>query len=123
MSTEGGTVSEIRIITRSEALTPTPLPTDVVPVGDKGHVRVRALTREEARSLNDLPARDKEAHMLAIGITEPQLSVSDIKAWQVDSPAGELQEATVRIGELSGMLEDSAKAAYKSDGDGPDAGV
>jgi hypothetical protein len=115
------TDTDLPILTRQEALQTRPLATDVVPIpAAGGAVRVRALTRDEALSLPD-NEREKEAHVLALGIVEPALSVSEVKEWLRTSPAGELQAVSVRIAQLSGMLPDSAKETYKSDGDGSDA--
>jgi len=97
------------------------LPQDDVDVPGIGTVRVRALSRAEALTLPD--GWEKEAHVLAIGIVSPSFSVSEIKALLGETAAGVLQAASIRIAELSGMLEETPKAAYKSDGDGTGAGV
>lgn len=87
-----------------------------------GTIRIRALSRAEALKLPDNQS-ESEAVILSRGIVDPVLTVHEVKRWLEASPAGELQAVSQRIAQLSGMLEDSAKAAYKSDGDGSDAGV
>ncbi len=100
------------------------LPEDDVELPGVGTVRVRGLNRDEAMSVGkiDDPAM-KDRHIIAIGMVDPRMSVSDVARWGKASVAGELEKVSRRIGELSGLLEGADKAAYKSAGDGSDAGV
>jgi len=89
-----------------------------------GTVRVRALSRREAIRLEDCTDEaSKQATIIAWGLVDPVLTVAEVMRWMDATPAGELQPVGTRIAELSGLLEDAPKAAYKSDGDEPDAGV
>ena len=100
------------------------LPEDDVEIPDLGTVRVRALSRAEALKLENAgSAAMREAQILSWGMVDPVMTVAEVNHWLATSPAGEAQDVSTRIAELSGMLEDSAKAAYKSDGDGTGAGV
>ena len=98
------------------------LPREEFTVDGQGDVTIRALSRAEALTLPDDEV-DKEAHMLSLALVDPAFTVTEARQWLSASPAGELQGLSRRIAELSGMLEDSAKAAYKSDGDEPEPGV
>lgn len=103
-------------ITKADLATPR-LKEDDVEIEGIGMVRVRALSRLEAATLPETNKSDREAHILAMGLTNPKMSVSEIKAWQAAAPAGELNVVAQRIGELSGLLETSGTDAYKSDGE------
>lgn len=100
------------------------LPQDDVPIPGVGTMRVRALSRAEALRLENAgSSATREAQILSWGIVDPVLTVAEVNQWLATSPAGEAQPVSQKIAELSGMLEDSAKSAYKSNGDGTDAGV
>lgn len=87
-----------------------------------GTVRVRALNRAEAMSVGKLtdPAL-KDLHIIAIGMIDPVLSVSEVRRWGEASPAGELEMVSRRIAQLSGMLPESAKEAVMEFEANPDA--
>lgn len=100
------------------------LPEDDVDLPGVGIVRVRGLNRDESIAVAKIvDLADRERHMLAIGLVDPRMSVSEVKRWGQAATGGELEKVSRRIGELSGMLEGADKAAYKSDGDGPEPGV
>lgn len=97
------------------------LPRDEVPVAGFGVVIVRSLNRLEAMQVSDMTdSTEREVCLLTLGIVEPTFTADEIRQWMVAAPAGELQEISQRIGQLSGLLEDSSKSAYKSDGSGSD---
>lgn len=88
----------------------------VVEIPGVGEVRVRALSRGEA-----LQIKGKEQDVAAIeqwvlsrAMVDPPMSEDDVKAWQDNSPAGELQVVFDEILKLSGMEATAAKAGYKS---------
>jgi len=97
---------------------------DDVEIPGVGTVRVRALSRAEvllvrkatdnADSIDGPRALVLERKMLATAMVDPVLTEAEVGQWQEASGAGELEPVTYRIQELSGMLEGSAKAAYKS---------
>jgi hypothetical protein len=97
------------------------LPEADVDIPDVGTVRVRALNRQEAKQLQKLPNDDqRDLHLIAMGLVEPSLSVSEVKQWAEASPAGEMEPVSDRILELSGMLDTSAKEAMKNFEDNPE---
>jgi hypothetical protein len=55
-----------------------------------------------------------EAVMFAHGLVDPELTVDEVRQWQANSPAGEIQPIVERINELSGVAGASQKDAYKS---------
>ncbi|KAB1925149.1 hypothetical protein F8280_12120 [Micromonospora noduli] len=98
------------------------LPEADVEVPGVGTVRVRGLNRSEAMDVGkiaDLSLRDRT--LIAIGMVEPSLSVSEVKRWGDAAPASELELVSRRIAQLSGMLPDSAKEAVKEFEANPDA--
>lgn len=101
-----------------------------------GQVGVRALSREEqlkAIKQDDVTAEGMpkfertaiiESRIVAAGMVDPEMTEAEVRRWQkVPGRGADVQAVSVRIQELSGMLEGSAKAAYKSDGRGPEPGV
>lgn len=96
-----------------------------VEVAGVGTVRVRGLSRVEVlhvRKAADDAGLDGprtltlERKMLALAMVDPELTEAEVGKWQAASGAGELNVVTDKVQELSGMKEDSAKAAYKSAG-------
>jgi len=51
--------------------------------------------------------------MLSLGLVDPKLTEDEVGMWQAASISSELDPVSTRIGELSGMLPDSAKQAVK----------
>lgn len=91
------------------------LPEADVELPGVGTIRVRGLNRGEGLALQkieDLGERDR--HMIAMGVIDPQLSVSEVKRWSEAAPVGELERVSDAIARLSGMLEGADSAAYKS---------
>ncbi len=105
---------------------------DDVEIPGVGTVRVRALNRAEVlgvRKATDTEQLDGprilvlERKMVAAGLVKPKLTEAQVGQWQKAGAAGELEPVARKIQELSGMLEDSAKAAYKSVRGGSGDGV
>jgi hypothetical protein len=99
------------------------LPQRDVPIGDLGTVRVRGLSRFESLKIRDVPEGQREAHIIAMGIVDPPMTLDEVHRWQAAAPGGEFEPIANAIGELSGLLESSEKDAYKSDGSEPGPGV
>lgn len=99
------------------------LPTEDVEIPGVGTVTVRGLSRAESlivgKAEGDPTATERA--MLRFGLVDPAMSETDVKEWLKVAPNAHVDPVTKAIARLSGMLEDSAKAAYKSHGDGPDA--
>lgn len=89
---------------------------------------LRGLTHDEALALQEYSKQKDtdnamyEQRMLRHAMVWPQMSVSQIKAWQKSSVAGELMDILSVVRRLSGMDEDSAKNAYKSVSEQPVSG-
>ena len=95
---------------------------DTLPVEGVGELRVRGLSRAEA--LRVQTAKDEEHAerlILRFGVVEPELDDADIKTWQESSGAGEIENVTQRISELSGLGQGAEKEAMQNFRDGPDA--
>lgn len=89
---------------------------DVIVETDEGPVKVhvRGLSRQEVIHVqNTKGVAAVEALTIHLGLLEPSMSIDQVKAWQKASVGGEMEPVTRRIGELSGMLKDSRKAAMK----------
>lgn len=105
------------------------LPEDDVEIPGVGSVRVRGLSRSEVFEINRLRRKDDdtgediERRTIAVGMVDPELTLADVQSWQKAAPAGELEPIAKRIQELSGMADDSAKAAVLDFRDEPDDGV
>lgn len=90
------------------------LPEDEVEVPGVGVVRVRALSREEAKAIQKIEDYGlRDLHQIAIGLVDPKLSVSEVRRWAEASPANEMEAVATRIAELSGVVEESAKKVVK----------
>lgn len=108
-----------------ELLFKSSLPEAEVDIPGKGTVRVRALTRTEALSIQHVkegPGRVEaiERKMLALAMVDPEMTEADIGRWQKASAAGEMEPVGRKVQELSGMTEDADKAAYKEFESDPD---
>jgi hypothetical protein len=85
------------------------LPEDDIEIPGVGTIRVRALSRAEAMKVQRLPAKDRDAHQIALGMMDPPMSVDDVKQWAAASPAAEMEAVSRRIAELSGVLTEGAQ--------------
>jgi hypothetical protein len=114
--------------------TPAGWPEDDVEVPGFGTFRVRGLSRFEIAVLKKAGKDESnmdggdimavERKYLAAGILEPSMSEAEVGEWQkIPGAALEINPVMAKIQQLSGQEEDSAKAAYKSNGGGPSNGV
>lgn len=87
-----------------------------VPVEGVGVVQVRALSRAEALALQgvEMPVAEMERRLLAKALVSPKLTEDEVREWQENSPAGEIEPIANEIARLSGMVPDSAKEAVKT---------
>ncbi len=94
-----------------------------VEIPNLGTVRVRGLSRAEVlmvRKATDDAGVDGpraltlERKMLALAMVDPKLTEAEVGQWQHAAGVGEINVVSEKVQELSGMLEGSAKAAYKS---------
>jgi hypothetical protein len=105
-----------------EALFKARLPEAEVEVPGLGSVRVRALSRAEAMSVQQMNGTGAiERRILHLALVDPELTEAEVGQWQKVSPAGELEPVTDKITELSGMEQGAAKEAYLGFEENPDA--
>ena len=90
---------------------------DDVPIEGVGTVRVRGLSRgevfalrkaKEAGKLKDDAAWDRR--LVSLAMVNPPMTEIEVGEWQDSSPAGELEDVTKKIQELSGMAEGADKS-------------
>lgn len=89
-----------------------------------GIVSVRGLTRGEVFATQK--AGDTEAterRIVAIGMVDPPMNEDDVKQWQRNSPAGELEAVVDKIRELSGLGEGADKSGVPAVRDDAGSGV
>ena len=85
-----------------------------VEVPGVGTVQIRALTRAEALSVQG-KTQDVallEQKLVSMAMVDPDLTKDEVREWQENSTAGEIQIIVQAIVELSGMEGYAAKAAY-----------
>jgi hypothetical protein len=100
------------------------LPTGTVEIAGYGTVTVRGLSRSEVTDIFASEGREREVRFLAAGIVaDPPLTEKEVGQWMDSTTFGEVELVSARIAELSGVGEDSAKVATKSDSDRPDTQV
>lgn len=80
-----------------------------------GTVKVRPLTRGEALQLQgvEMDVVEMEQKLLSRAMVEPKLTEAEVKEWQDNSAAGEIQVITEAIIRLSGMEQYAAREAMK----------
>lgn len=79
-----------------------------------GVVRLRALTRAEVHEMRagaDGPSDELERRMVSAAMVDPALTPDEVRQWQENSPAGELEPLTHEIMRLSGMAKGAPKEA------------
>lgn len=102
------------------AETPSGLPEAAVVVVGVGSVRVRGLTRGEvymmrkAKADGGIKTEDAwERRMLSLALVEPEMTEEEVGAWQRVSPAGELEDVSQKVQELSGLSEGADKSGVQ----------
>lgn len=93
------------------------IPERVVDIPDVGEVRLRGLTRAEAKRVQELlqpeSKEDADAVMLSLCMVQPEISPSEAAAWLEEAS---LQEASLLLAaclDLSGLTEEAAKKTYE----------
>lgn len=78
---------------------------------DGSEVAIRALTRDEMLTVNELPTTaDKDNFIISAGMTDPKLSVEDVAAWAAAADAGDLVEVSDAIAVLSKLKQGADKS-------------
>lgn len=107
-------MTERQYATVEELTEPADTPEDDVLLPSGRWVRVRGLTREEAHHMNKIEgAYETERYALSRGLVIPRMNQPQVEAWMRSAVAGELNPASERITELSGMSDDADKRAVR----------
>lgn len=94
--------------------TPSGMPEADVDVPGIGTVRVRGMNRDETMAVGKIVDHaQRDHHIIAIGMVDPRMSVSEVREWATVATGGELEAVSRRIGELSGLIEGQAKAVTR----------
>lgn len=97
---------------------------DDVEIEGIGTVRVRGLTRGEVfMTQQGKDTETMERKIVALGMVDPPMNEDDVKTWQRNSPAGELEPVVDKIRELSGLGEGAQKSGVQDVRDEPGPGV
>jgi hypothetical protein len=107
-------IADKNALLAKRADTATGFPEDTVTIPGIGDVLVRALSRFEVMAVQKAkgPLMVERA-TVAFGMVDPVMTEADVAEWQKVSVGGELDKVSQRIGQLSGMLADAPKQAYK----------
>ncbi len=88
---------------------------DVVELADGSTVEVRGISRRDAAKVAEIPeGEERDAMMISVGMTAPELSFDDCMTMFADGLNGDVLLITRKIMELSGMAPGQAKDATKS---------
>lgn len=107
-----------------DAFLKTALPERVIDIPGKGEVRIRGLSRGEAKHMAAMADTDKDAvdgWMVAKCLLDPVLTVEEATAWLDSAPVDEAAAVILPMLELSGLVEGADKKAYaqfRGDGSG-----
>lgn len=83
---------------------------------DGSTVAIRAVTVDEvedAEASSDSRA-ERRNRIVALGMTDPKLTVEEVAAWAATGNAGDLVAVQEQIAEMSGLKPTSGKEATKS---------
>ena len=82
---------------------------------DVGTVRVRALTRTEVVQCRDKTGKTIDVELIALGMTDPELTKDEAGEWLSTAPAGDYVKVLQAISELSGLSEGADKSRLPGD--------
>lgn len=101
------------------AATDSGMPEDSVDIPGIGTVKVRGLSRGEVFVIKKVAKGDDdmERKILVRALLDPVMSEEEVRGWQTVSVAGELEEVTDKINELSGLSEGADKSGVPAAGD------
>lgn len=89
-----------------------------------GTVRVRGLSRGEVYMTQQCKGVEAmERKILALGMVDPPMTEAEVRQWQENSPAGELEAVTKKIQQLSGLGEGADKSGVPGVRGEPGSGV
>lgn len=88
----------------------------VATLPDGSTVAIRALTRDEVLRMQSMTEAEADIYAVSCCITDPVMSIDDVRAWSANADAGDIQ-AVVRDGrELSGLGEGAGKSSVDRPG-------
>lgn len=78
-------------------------------------IEIRGLNRAEAVRVEAAPdTAAKDVLIFMAGVVDPKLTAADVKRLQEAWPAGDLEDLSRRIAELSGLLKEQPKSDVPS---------
>jgi hypothetical protein len=100
------------------------VPEGTVELDGLGTIRVRGLSRGEVFMTQQAKGVEAmECKILALGMVDPQMTEDEVRQWQANSPAGEMEPVADKIRELSGLNRGAEKEAVQTFRDGSGDGV
>jgi hypothetical protein len=100
------------------------VPEGTVDLEGIGTVRVRGLSRGEVYMTQQAKGTEAmERKILALGMLDPALTEDEVRAWQQNSPAGEIEPVADKIRDLSGLNKGADKSGVPDVRDEPGPGV
>lgn len=86
----------------------------VATLPDGSEVGIRALTRDEVLEAQERGSTaDADTYIVAVGMTDPKLSVEDVAAWAASGDAGDLVAVSDAIAVLSGLKKGADKSGVQ----------
>lgn len=99
------------------------IPEDTVDLSE-GTVTVRGLTRGEVFLTQQIKDTEKsERKILSLAMVDPPMNEDEVRQWQRNSPAGEIEAVSAKVLELSGLAEGADKSGLSAIRDEPGDGV
>lgn len=87
------------------------IPQDTVEIEGLGTFTVRGLSRGEVFMTQQIKGTEaSERKILSLAMVDPPMSEDDVRDWQRNSPAGEIEAISAKILELSGLAEGADKS-------------
>ena len=84
---------------------------DVVEIDDGETVEVRGLNRHESIAAGEIDDKtERDAFIISCGMVDPQMTVDEVIEWGKNDAGGVLEAVSLRIGELSRMVEGAGKS-------------
>jgi hypothetical protein len=88
--------------------------TDTVVLGENATVLVRALSRAEVDLVRKAPEKDYDALVCVYGMTDPELTITEVREWFQMARAGDVVKVTEAIREASGLGEGAGKSGHNA---------
>jgi hypothetical protein len=91
-----------------------------VDIAGVGTVRVRGLSRGEVFAIQTVAktTEEMERKTLALALLDPVMTEAEVREWQQNSPAGEMEPVADKVKELSGIGQGADKSGVPAVRDG-----